>query len=411
MFVTDRQIGGSTFEDELDGLEAARIAADAPGLVDFTERVAKCRLLMAKHDVTHLVLTAGSNLEYFTGVHWHPSERLLCAIVYQNGTIEWVAPRFEAPRLESMLSAPAQIHSWEEEQDPFALLSAQIRATASRGVRCALDETAPFAFAARLKSALAPAEVFPANAITDQCRSIKSSKEIAAISAVMLMTLEVQRRAAKILRAGITANEVIEFIDKAHRRLTGKGSTFCIVSFGDQTAFPHGGRPDQVLKEGDMVLIDTGTDLHGYKSDLTRSYVFGEPTLRQREIWDVERKAQYAAFDAAQVGVPCEIVDHAARNVIIDHGLGPDYEIPGLPHRTGHGLGLDLHEHPYIVRGNSTPLAPGMCFSNEPMICIYGEFGVRLEDHVYITENGPAWFTEPAVSIDRPFRPVKFGSD
>jgi len=152
-----------------------------------------------------------------------------------------------------------------------------------------------------------------------------------------------------------------------------------------------------------MVLIDVGATIDGYQSDITRSYVFGEPSERHREIWNLEKAAQAAAFEAAQVGVPCGRVDDAARAVIEAAGLGPDYAVPGLPHRTGHGIGLDGHEWSYLVKGNETPLAPGMCFSNEPMICIYGEFGVRLEDHFYMTADGPRWFTEPSHSIDDPF--------
>lgn len=401
--MAERQIGGSSFERELEEIERCRIEAPAPDLGDLEARLAKCRSLMAQHDISHLILTPGTNLDYFTGVHWHPSERLLCVVIPARGEIEWVAPAFEVPKLETLLKCAGRLHGWQEEEDPFALLAARLRLAAPAGLRLAFDESAPFEMATRLQAAIAPASVMPATAVTVPCRSIKSAKEIAIITAVMRMTLEVQRRAARTLRVGIAADEVAAFIDTAHRRLVGKGSTFCIVSFGDQTAYPHGGKPDQVLSDGDMVLIDTGTDLHGYKSDLTRSYVFGTPTGKHRQIWDIERAAQYAAFEAAQIGQPCETVDHAARAVLVKHGLGPDYSVPGLPHRTGHGLGMDLHEHPYIVRGNSMLLAPGMCFSNEPMICLYGEFGVRLEDHVYIGETGPAWFTEPAISIESPF--------
>ena len=172
--------------------------------------------------------------------------------------------------------------------------------------------------------------------------------------------------------------------------------------FGVPTADPHGVPYPQQLAENDMVLIDTGATLHGYNSDITRSYVFGEADARQREIWELEQAAQQAAFDAAQVGAPCSAPDSAARAVIEAAGFGPGYQVPGLPHRTGHGVGLDVHEHPYIVRGNDLPLAPGMCFSIEPMICSYGEFGVRLEDHAYITDDGPRWFTEPSRSLDDP---------
>ena len=193
------------------------------------------------------------------------------------------------------------------------------------------------------------------------------------------------------------------FLDAAHIASGMDGrSTFKIVLFGEPTAYPHGVPYPQTLVENDMVLIDTGATLHGYNSDITRSYVFGEPNARQREIWTLEHAAQQAAFNAAQIGAACSAPDSAARAVIAAAGFGPDYKVPGLPHRTGHGVGLDVHEHPYIVKGNDLPLAPGMCFSIEPMICSYGEFGVRLEDHAYISDSGPRWFTEPSQSIDSP---------
>ena len=169
------------------------------------------------------------------------------------------------------------------------------------------------------------------------------------------------------------------------------------------TAMPHGPDGAHYLREGDNVLIDTGCKVGQYHSDITRSYVFGNPTARQREIWNLEKEAQAVAFETAQIGVPCEQVDAAARRVLEAAGFGPDYRLPGLPHRTGHGIGLDIHEWTYLVRGNTRPLAAGMCFSNEPMICIEGEFGVRLEDHFYMTEQGPKWFTAQSASIDLPF--------
>jgi Xaa-Pro dipeptidase len=217
------------------------------------------------------------------------------------------------------------------------------------------------------------------------------------------MTLEVHKAAASILRAGISTTEVEEFIHQAHRRVGATGSYFCIVLFGPASAFPHGVREPQVLKDGDMVLVDTGCKLHGYISDITRSYVFGTPSERQRTFWNFERAAQLEAFEAARLGAPCESVDAAARRSLEANGLGPDYQLPGLPHRTGHGIGLDIHEGPYLVRGDATPLEPGMCFSNEPMICVPGEFGIRLEDHFYMAEDGPRWFTQPSHSIDDPF--------
>ncbi len=202
------------------------------------------------------------------------------------------------------------------------------------------------------------------------------------------------------------ASEVEAFIDREHRALGGNGNTFCIVSFGEDTALPHGGEGDRALSENDAVLIDTGTQIDGYNSDITRSYVFGEPTKEIRMVWDAEKRAQAAAFAAARPGAACESVDAAARASMGREGFGPDYRLPGLPHRTGHGIGLDVHEAPNLVRGDATPLAAGMCFSNEPMIVVPGRFGVRLEDHFYMDETGARWFTEPSASLDEPFKDV-----
>jgi Xaa-Pro dipeptidase len=204
----------------------------------------------------------------------------------------------------------------------------------------------------------------------------------------------------------VRTSEVVRFIDGEHRALGGSANTFCIVSFAEDTALPHGGETDRSLNKGDLVLIDTGCKVDGYCSDITRTYAFGETTERIRNVWRHEKEAQAAAFAAARPGAPCESVDNAARAVLERAGYGPDYRLPGLPHRTGHGIGLDVHEAPNLVRGDKTPLAPGMCFSNEPMLVIPNQFGVRLEDHFYMTEHGPRWFTEPQASLEDPFADV-----
>ncbi|MEG0819880.1 MAG: Xaa-Pro peptidase family protein, partial [Brevundimonas sp.] len=212
------------------------------------------------------------------------------------------------------------------------------------------------------------------------------------------------RRTRHWLKAGVLTSEVKRFIDAEHRKLGGEGgSWFCLVSFGDDTCLPHGGEGDRALQVNDVVLIDTGTLVDGYHSDITRTYVFGEPTPEFRKVWDHEKQAQALAFEAAQLGATCESVDAAARDYLTGLGYGPDYRLPGLPHRTGHGVGLDIHEAPNLVRGDRTILQAGMSFSNEPMLVIPGQFGVRLEDHFYMGEAGPVWFTEPSHSLDDPF--------
>ena len=253
----------------------------------------------------------------------------------------------------------------------------------------------------RIRQAAPGVSLVSGAAVVDGCRSIKSPAEIALMSQAMDITLEVHRRAARILHEGIRASEVIRFIDQAHRALgASTGNYFCAVQFGRSTAFPHGLPQDDVLRDGDLVLVDTGTLIDGYHSDITRTYAFGEVGDKIRRIWDIEKEAQAAAFAAVRPGESCESVDYAARAVLDRSGLGPDYRLPGLPHRTGHGIGLSIHEPAYLVRGDKTPLTPGMCFSNEPMIVVPDRFGVRLEDHFHVTETGAAWFTEPQPAID-----------
>jgi Xaa-Pro dipeptidase len=216
------------------------------------------------------------------------------------------------------------------------------------------------------------------------------------------MTIAAYKAGLATLREGMTQGDLRANILAAYRAVGAQGGVVA-VSFGTYTAFPHGSIAPQKLKEGDVVQIDDGCNVDGYQSDITRTVVFGKPTTRQIDVWNLEHRAQAAAFEAAKPGVLCEAVDAAARKVITDAGFGPDYKVPGLPHRTGHGIGLDGHEWTNFVRGNKTPLQPGMCFSDEPMIAIYGEFGIRLEDCLYITDSGAKFFTQPSPAIDRPF--------
>jgi Xaa-Pro dipeptidase len=267
-----------------------------------------------------------------------------------------------------------------------------------------LDESSSYFISNGIALANSNYQYSDAKVVTAGCRMQKSLNEIALMQRVKDITLKVQQAAARILYEGISTQEVTDFIHQAHIKMGAKsGSYFCIVLFGADSAYPHGVKNPKRLEKNDMVLIDTGCQIDGYISDITRSYVFGEPSQRQRQIWQIEKDAQAIAFKAAQLGQPCSTVDKAARDYIAAQGLGPDYNLPGLPHRTGHGIGLDIHEWPYLVGSEKTLLDVGMCFSNEPMICVPGEFGVRLEDHFYMTEMGPKWFSKPSYSLDDPF--------
>jgi len=377
---------------------AAGAAAPAISAGERAGRIEQARRLMHEHGADHLLTGAGASLRYFAGVTWGATERLVAMLLPRDGQPILIAPVFEQGSLEAELGIEAELRLWEEHESPSALVS---EAVASGTL--AVDPAMAFVLVDRIRKAAPSATLLDASAIVDGCRARKSDAELALMRQAKRMTLEVQRRAALILREGIAASEVRRFIDEAHRALGAAGSTFCIVQFGRSTAFPHGLPGDDIVREGDMVLIDTGCAVQGYNSDITRSYVFGTPSDEQRRVWDVEKEAQQAAFDAARPGVPCQEIDAAARRVLERHGFGPDYRLPGLPHRTGHGIGLSIHEAPYLVRGDMTPLAPGMCFSNEPMIVVPDRFGIRLEDHFHVTEDGAAWFTEPMPSVDDPF--------
>ena len=399
-----RRIGGADAATVLAGLTDMRAGVTPIALDEYQARIDKACALMREQDIAALYLNAGSSLLYFTGTRWYASERLVGAILTADGVLKYIAPVFEIATLAEYQQIKAEIVAWEEDESPYLLLLATLKALGvAADARVGLDESTAFFIVDALQQRAPQQRFINAAVITAACRRQKSPNEIAIMQRAMDMTLMVHQAAAQILRPGISTLEVEAFIQEAHRRVGATGSYFCIVLFGEATAYPHGVKDPQYLQTGDMVLIDTGCRLHDYVSDITRSYVFGTPTARQTAIWQLEKQAQASAFAAAKIGAPCGSVDDAARAVLQAAGLGPDYKLPGLPHRTGHGIGLDIHEWPYLVRGEQLPLATGMCFSNEPMICIPGEFGVRLEDHFYMTETGPRWFTAPSHDITDPF--------
>ncbi len=394
-------VGGSTMAAELAGLSPRAGRPPAIGAAEYEARLEKARGLTRGLGADALLIGAGASLRYFTGVPWGATERLVALLLPVSGAPVMICPGFELGSLQADLKIEVEIRLWQEHESPAALVA---RSLAELGADVlALDPAAPFSLFSALRDASPSLSVKDAGAVVDGCRGVKSQAELALLRYAKAITLDVHRRAGAVLAPGVRASEVKRFIDEAHRAASGGGSTFCAVQFGEATAYPHGLPGDQELAEGDLVLIDTGCQVEGYQADITRTYVFGTPSDEHRRIWEIEHEAQGSAFDAVRPGLPCEAIDAVARQVLERHGLGPDYALPGLPHRTGHGIGLSIHEGPYLVRGDATPLAPGMCFSNEPMIVIPGRFGVRLEDHMYVTETGAAWFTPPSPSIDDPF--------
>ncbi|QYJ76058.1 Xaa-Pro peptidase family protein [Shewanella sp. FJAT-52076] len=397
-------VGGLTAEEALAKLSDMTAGTGPIEVSEFQQRIQKAQRLMKAAGLDAVYLNAGTNLYYFTGTRWYASERMVGAILPAEGALEYIAPAFELDTLKGYMAIKGEVNTWHEDESPYQLFGAVLDRLGLGQGRVGMDESAAFFISEGIRDANPELKVVSAKAVTAGCRMQKSATELALMQRAKDMTLEVHKAAAAMLRPGITVGEVDAFIDAAHRKVGAPaGSYFCIVLFGEDTAYPHGVKNPKALEEGDTVLIDTGCQLYGYNSDITRTYVYGTPSARQRELWNLEKQAQAAAFEAAKLGAPCGSVDKAARSVLEAAGFGPGYAVPGLPHRTGHGIGLDIHEWPYLVANDTTPLAPGMCFSNEPMLCVPGEFGVRLEDHFYMTESGPKWFTLPSHSIDNPF--------
>jgi Xaa-Pro dipeptidase len=401
-------IGGQTRQAALDSLTNMTGRAQPITVDEHLSRIARAQEFMRGQGIAALYLNAGSNLTYFSGTKWNPSERMVGAVLPATGDLVYIAPAFEENTIRQFMVVQGGIRCWDEHENPAATLrrlleELGISAGGAAMPQLYIDESTPLFLFEAIRAATPGYELLSAYPVTSHCRMRKSRAELDLIQCAMDMTMAVHVAAASILHEGITSAEVEEFIHAAHKRVGASGSYFCIVLFGEATSYPHGVNYVQTLKRGDTVLIDTGCKVHNYISDITRTYVFGEPSERQRFVWNAEKQAQRAAFEAARLGVPCEEVDKAARRSLESNGFGPGYSLPGLPHRTGHGIGLDIHEGPYLVGGEVRSLEPGMCFSNEPMICVPGEFGVRLEDHFYMTETGPRWFTEPAVSLDDPF--------
>jgi len=389
----------------------ASIAALAPmtagivpiGADERRARLEKARRLMADHQIAAIVLEGGSSMFYFTGVRWGLSERPFVTVIPATGDPAWVSPGFEEARARELIEIGGRdLRTWQEDESPYRLVAQILRDRGISTGKVGVEERLRFFIFNGIRQEAPAVEYVSADPVTAGCRTIKSAAEIALMQRANDITIAAYKAAFATLREGMTQGDLRANIMAAYRAL-GVSSFDVAVSFGEYTAFPHGSITPQRLKEGDVVQVDDGCSVDGYQSDITRTTVFGKATKRQTEVWNLEKRAQAAAFAAAKPGVPCEAVDAAARKVITDAGFGPDYKVPGLPHRTGHGIGLDIHEWTNFVRGNKTPLAPGMCFSDEPMIAIYGEFGIRLEDCLYITAEGARFFTQPSPAIDKPF--------
>ena len=364
-------------------------------------RIEKARRLMTENGIDAMFLEGGSSMFYFTGVRWGNSERTFGVVIPARGELAWVTPAFEEQRARELIKFSNDVRIWQEDESPYRVIAQIIRERGAATGKIGVEERVRFFIYDGVRQELPHATFVSATPISAGCRVIKSPAEIALMQRANDITLQAIAASVKTLKEGMTTQQLSANVGAATTRLGGVGDG-ALVIFGKYTAFPHGSIQPQKLREGDVVLVDAGCTVEGYTSDITRTTVFGQPTQRQRDVWETEKRAQSAAFAAARLGATCESVDAAARAVITAAGFGPDYKVPGLPHRTGHGIGLDGHEWTNFVRGNTTKLEPGMCFSDEPTIVSYGEFGIRLEDCLHMTESGPKFFTPQSPSIEKP---------
>ena len=364
-------------------------------------RMERARKLMVDNGFDALFIEPGTTMSYFTGVTWGTSERMFALVLPARGEPAFICPGFEEARAREVIRFSSDIRLWQEDDNPGQYVVQAIRDRGLRGGRIGIEQRARFFLADLIHNAAPAMEQQIADVVTVGCRMIKSPAELALLQKANEITLAAMKAAFATMKEGMTQDELGANVAAAYRAL-GVPNHHATPQFGIYSAYPHGSKEPQRLRQGDVVLLDDGIAIEGYISDITRTTVFGKPSDRQRQVWDLEKKAQQAALAAAKVGVPCEAIDAAARKVITDAGFGPGYKVPGLPHRTGHGIGMDGHEAPNLVKGNTQPLLPGMCFSDEPMIAIYGEFGIRLEDCWHMTDNGPVTFTPLSPSIEVP---------
>ena len=372
------------------------------------ERQEHARTLMRENAIDGIVLMEGTSLRYFTGIRWWGGERLFALVLPAKGAAFYVCPAFEEGRAREQISgAPdgenPDVRIWQEDESPYQRVAQGLKERGMGSGKLGIEETVRFFFSDGIAKAAPQATITSATPVTAGCRMIKSAHEIALMRLANQVTLTAYEAVYQALREGMTQHDVGDLIDAAYGRLGFPGEAS--VQVGEYSALPHGSSTPQVIREGSIVMIDDGCDVEGYQSDITRTFVLGKATGqagdKMKKVFEIVHRAQSAALAAARPGAECGSVDAAARKVITDAGYGPDYKY--FTHRLGHGIGMDGHEWPYLVRGNATKLAPNMTFSDEPGIYIRGEFGIRLEDDMHITENGAELFTPQSPSLEDPF--------
>ncbi len=396
-------IGSGLVLAALTVLPAGALAETLPSAIGRDERLRrldKARALMRANGIGVVVIEPGSSLDYFTGVQWWRSERITAALIFATGDPMIVTPFFEAPSVRQSLSVPAVVRTWNEDESPIALMAKIVRERGAKGA-IGIEETVRFFINDGLAKALPGTRLVSANPVVRGCRMIKTPAELALMQAASDITIGAIGATMKQVRVGMTPGDVNAILLREHESRGGSGGEG-LVLLGEAAAYPHGSGQPQRVAEHEPILIDVGCKVHGYQSDISRTYVLGGPTPAQQKVFDQVRRGQQIAMATAKVGTPAGAVDDAVRRQYEAWGYGPGYALPGTSHRTGHGIGMDGHEPVNLVHGETTPLAAGMCFSNEPGIYLPGKFGIRVEDCFHVTATGPKWFSIPQESLSYP---------
>ena len=391
-------------EQNKDNLKADDMTANAIpiGSEERKKRVNKAQKIMKKNNIDALLMEAGSALIYFTGVKWRRSERFTGVVIPREGDLVFVTPYFEEPTIRESMAFDAEVRTWHEHENPFKMVADILKDKSIKNGKLAIEETTRHFIVNGIEKASNKYELISGNDITRGCRMYKSEAEINLMQIANNITMKAYRYVYQNIEIGMSPQE-ISFIMSEKTRELGGTPKFSAVLLNEASAYPHGTKQPQRLKKDGIILMDSGCSVHDYQSDISRTWIFGSPTKKQRQVWSTAKRGQELALETAQIGVPAGNIDDVVRKFYETEGYGPDYKTPGLSHRLGHGIGIDGHEPINFVRGEKTPLAKGMCFSNEPGIYIFGEFGVRLEDCLYMTDDGPRLFTEFSKSIDNPF--------
>lgn len=388
-------------EPDLSALSDVTGGAVPIGPEERARRLARAQALMKANGIGAILIEPGSTMVYFAGVQWWRSERLTAAIIPVEGQPCIVTPFFEEPSVRETLAVPAEVRVWQEDENPLAVVTGFLRDRKLANRPVGIEETARFFAFDGMRKLLPDMRLVSANPVVRGCRMVKTPAEIALMQLATDVTMAAYRWVYPRVEAGMTGAEVGALMSAATRKLGGTPE-FSMALIGEASAYPHGSKQVHRVAEGQVVLMDCGCTVQGYQSDVSRSWVHGRASAEQRKVWDTVAKGQQVARAAARIGAPAGSIDDAVRRFYEGQGYGPGYRLPGLSHRTGHGIGMDGHEPVNLVHGEATPLTAGMCFSNEPGLYLPGKFGIRIEDCFHMTDSGPAWFSTPPTSLDKP---------